>query len=294
MRNGGGRRIDALTPVALDGSPQLGGWKAGLALVFRRSGEGTVLAERRHDGPLVVQKPLYPEGRDICHAVIVHAPGGIAGGDELALDVRQGPASSVLLTTPAAGKWYKANGRESRQRLRFSLGPAARLEWLPQETVLYDEAAARMETVVELDAGAAFAGWEITCFGRRASGETFAHGSLRQSTRIVRDGRLLWNERAAFAAGDRLMRSPVGLGGRHVSGTMVVAAGTPPPEALEACRALMPRDGEGGVTALPDILAARYLGASAEHAKDYFESLRAVLRPWYAGRPAARPRLWAT
>jgi urease accessory protein len=269
-------------------------WEARLALIFHRAGARSVLAERRHAGPLVVQKTLYPEGPEICHAAIVHAPGGVAGGDTLSIDVALKPAARVLLTTPAATKWYKADGRESRQGTRFAVAAGAVLESLPQEAILYDAAEARIETTVTLADDSVFAGWEILCLGRRASGEIFASGGLRQTLTIHRSGRMIWNDRLALAAGDALMRSPVGLGGCHVFGAMVVAAGPTPPELLEACRGAAPLGGQAGVTALPQILSARYVGGSAEQARNYFESLREILRPWYADRAAQRPRLWAT
>ena len=269
------------------------GWQASLSLEFARSGVATRLTDRQHQGPLMVQKPLYPEGRETSHVVIVHAPGGIAGGDELAVDLRLHDNARALLTTPAAGKWYKADGREARLHSRFAVASGAVLEWLPQETIVFDAASAQIETEVTLAANAVFAGWEITCLGRRASGECFTAGRLVQHLRILRGDRLIWNERLALRAGDRLMQSPVGLNGRHVTGTMVVA-GRLPATLLDACRAIGARRGEVGVTALPDVFAARYVGHSAEHARGYFESLRTVLRPWYAGRPAVRPRVWDT
>jgi urease accessory protein len=268
-------------------------WKAELALVFRHLDHKTFVAERRHEGPLVVQKPLYPEGPAVCHSVLVHAPGGIAGGDALALDLRLERGARALITTPAATKWYKADGRAARQEARLSVAPGAVLEWLPLESILFDQADAVIGATVALSGDAVFAGWEIACLGRRASGESFRQGALRQSLEILRDGRLIWNDRLALMGGDRMLTSVAGLGGNHVAGSMAVAGpGAPSADLLEACRVLQPQSGEGRVTALPEIVSARYLGGSAEHAKNYFESIRRVLRPWYAALHAHRPRIW--
>lgn len=268
-------------------------WKAELALVFRHLDHKTFVAERRHQGPLVVQKPLYPEGPGVCHAVLIHAPGGIAGGDSLALDLSLERGARALITTPAATKWYKADGRAARQSATMIVGTGAVLEWLPLESILFDQADALIDAAVALEDDAVFAGWEIACLGRRASGEAFRQGALRQSMEILRGGRLIWNDRLALQGGDRMLASPAGLNGHHVAGSMAVAApGALPADLLQACRILAPQSGEGRVTALPEILSARYLGGSAEHAKNYFESIRQVLRPWYAALHAHRPRLW--
>jgi urease accessory protein len=279
------------TPLVKGSTP----WRAELSLRFARQQQRTVLVERAHNGPLVVQKSLYPEGERICHAVIVHPPGGIAGGDELQLRVAVDDGAHALLTTPGAGKWYKANGRAASQQLNFSVAPQALLEWLPQETILFDAARARMTARVQLSGDARYAGWEILCFGRRAAGEKFVEGALNQSTQILRDGVLIWNECAAFSAGDRVMTSPLGMDNASVSATFVIAAGATPPALLEECRAALPKEGNRfGVSALPEIFAARYLGDSAEQARDYFELLWAILRPWYAQVSMQRPRIWNT
>jgi urease accessory protein len=268
-------------------------WKAELSLVFRCVGERTVLAERRHEGPLVIQKALYPEGQGVCHAVLVHAPGGIAGGDTLTVNLSLEQDARALITTPAATKWYKADGRAAHQSGNFRVAKGAVLEWLPLEAIVFDQADARIGSHVTLADGAIFAGWEITCLGRRASGEVFRHGGLVQAMEINRDGRLIWNDRMALSGGDRMLASPVGLGGHHVTGAMVVAGpGLLPADLLATCREMIPLDGQGGLTALPEIVSARYLGGSAENAKIYFESIRRVLRPWYAALHAHRPRIW--
>jgi urease accessory protein len=277
------KAMDARTP-----------WQAELMLRFARKPDRTALIERRHFGPLVVQKPLYPEGPDVCHAIVIHPPGGIAGGDELSLMIGVDTGAHALVTTPAAGKWYKAGERLARQDGTFTIADGAVLEWLPQESIVFDAAQATMTWKVDLAGDAAFAAWEITCLGRRASGEVFARGKLRQANRIFRNDTQIWGDLVSLNGGDPLMASPVGLGGHPVFGTMIVAAGAVPPELLETCREIT-ADGAGyGVTALPEIFAARYLGNSAEDAKAYFSKLWAMLRPWYGKRPAHRPRLWDT
>ena len=271
---------------------QAGGWNAKLALSFRRRSDRTVLAERRHEGPLIVQKPHYPEGEGVCHAILVHAPGGIAGGDHLSLDLDVGHGSHALVTTPAATKWYKSGGRGARQDLAASIGDGAILEWLPQESIVFDSAEAGMVADIRLTGRAVYAGWEILCLGRRASGEQFRTGAIRQRMAIRRDDRLLWNESLCLAGGDRLLASPMAFKGRHVFGGMVVAGGAVSDALMDACRGVRADQGEGGVTLCGEVFSARYLGDSAAAAKDYFETLRAVLRPWYAGRAAERPRIW--
>ena len=273
----------------------LAGWQAELKLDFACRRDRTVLVKRVHHGPLVIQKVLYPESDAICHGVIVHPPGGVAGGDQLSLQVSMDEGARVLLTTPGAGKWYKSGGRNACQQLRFSLSADSCLEWLPQENILFDGADVHFAGDVVLEGNAAFAGWEILCFGRQASGERWQQGRLRQRLSIRRDGRLIWQEQANITPESRHMTSIAGLRGQVVSGSFVIAAAGVPREILETCRQVtMQTEAIYGVTALPEVFSARYLGQSSQEARNYFESLWQVLRPWYGERAAVRPRIWAT
>jgi urease accessory protein len=270
-------------------------WHARLALEYERRGERTALAARRHDGPLVVQKPLYPEGDAVCHSIIVHPPAGIVGGDQLEIDVRAGAGAHALLTTPGAGKWYRSAGAWAQQHNQFAVHEAACLEWLPQETIMFNGALARLTTEVKLDAGARYIGWEVLCLGRgNAQGERFERGQCHSSIAVIRGGRPLWIERGAIEAGGLLMRSAAGLNDRTVCGTMIAAADNEDEIDLNACRALTAKTGDTAVTRLPGMLIARYLGDSSEAAKQYFVSLWATVRPVVAGRAAVVPRIWNT
>lgn len=272
--------------------PVVGTWKANLQLGFTFREEKTILSTKRHDGPLVVQKPLYPEGPAVCHAIVVHPPGGIAGGDELALEVKAGKQAAVLLTTPGAAKWYRSSGPLARQSLGFEVDGT--VEWLPQETIVFDGARAELACEVDLAAGGRFLGWDIVCFGRTGSGERFARGSYRFAVRVRREGRLLWQERGIVEGGDRLLDSPAGLGGHPVFGTMFVCCPAVDEKIQAKARQEQPREGEGAVTLLPGILLARYLGDSSEAAKRYFVSVWGALRPAVCGRAAVEPRIWRT
>src|SRR5262245_54838820 len=114
-------------------------WKASLGLHYE-SIDGRTVARAASEGPLVVQKPLYPEGPQTCHSIVVHPPGGIAGGDELSLHVESGTDAGSLLTTPGAGKWYRSAGPWAKQKLQFDV--QGTLEWLPRETIVFDGALA--------------------------------------------------------------------------------------------------------------------------------------------------------
>jgi len=278
----------------LAGEPVDTGWRAELVLEFERREARTVLAARRHDGPLVVQKPLYPEGDGVCHVIVVHPPAGIAGGDELELAVTLRAGAQALLTTPGAGKWYRSAGPWASQRLHFEISPGACLEWLPQETIIFDGARAALESTVNLQGDAAYLGWEILCLGRTGSGERYTHGNCRLTTHVSRDGKPLWIERGRIDGGAEMLTSPAGLAGEPVSGTLVAALPESDAALLERCRETQPARGEGALTQLPGVLLARYLGASSEAARHWFSQLWTLLRPALAGREASPPRIWRT
>ena len=269
-------------------------WRARLALDFECRGERSVLAARRHDGPLVVQKPLYPEGDSVCHAIVVHPPAGIAGGDDLQVDVRAQPGAHVLLTTPGAGKWYRTAGPWARQRVAIDAAATARVEWLPQETILYEAARADIRWEARIAAETRLIAWDIICLGRTGSGEGFDRGELRLETRVTRDGKIAWLERGRVDPSSRMARSPAGLDAHSVLGTMIAAAPVIDSAWLASCREVAPRSGDAALTRLPGLLVARYRGDSSEAARLYFVELWKRLRAPVMGREAVEPRIWRT
>lgn len=267
-------------------------WHARLSLGFTDDRGTTRLTERSHVGPLRVQKPLYPEQPSVCHAIVVHPPGGVVGGDQLAINCGVGDSAHALVTTPGAAKWYRANGHVSRQDMTIHVGAGASLEWLPQETIFYKGADVALDTMVDLAADASFITSDILCFGRTASGESFDHGRVSQRVQVRRAGRLVWFEQGALIGGDGGFAGPLGLNGHTVCATLL-AVGRP---AGAACvQALREAASDHfGVTQMKSVLVARYIGDSSQDARRLMQRAWQVLRPALLERDAVTPRIWQT
>jgi urease accessory protein len=272
-------------------------WQASLSLRFADDHGTTRLVERRHSGPLRVQKALYPEGGAVCHAIIVHPPGGVVGGDQLALSAAVGEGARAFLTTPGAAKWYKANGKVSRQSVRLQAGAGASIEWMPQETIFFDDAHVELEQDITLAADASYIGCEIICMGRRASGESFRSGRVVQRTRIRHGARLLWWEQGALTPDG--VASPLGMDGYSVCATLL-AVGAPLPAGVlaqlrsEGGEAVAASGASFGATQMKGLLCVRHLGHDSEAAREIMLAAWRTLRPHLLGRAAFDPRSWRT
>jgi urease accessory protein len=271
------------------------GWEAELRLSFVRDGQRTVLHERSHRGPLRVQRPFYPEGDSVCHVYVLHPPGGLVGGDRTSLQVVAEAGAHALLTTPAASKLYRSGGPRSIQSQHLTVGSTACIEWLPLETIAFDGANAELNTQVDLESDGRFLGWEVLCLGRPAAQELFSRGELRPSIELTRAGKPLYVERGSYTGGSALLGAPWGLGAQPVVGTFLCAA-SGAAECIEAARriALPESPAIAAVSGWGELLLARYLGPSAEQAREFFTSLWVELRPTLLGVPAQMPRIWRT
>ena len=276
--------------------------QAWLSLAFADDQGTTRLLDRAHYGPLRVQKALYPEHPSICHAIIVHPPGGVVGGDQLTIKTSVGERAHAFLTTPGAAKWYQANGKLSQQQVRLQIADSATLEWLPQETIFFDQAEVALEHQVELQGDARYIGGEILCFGRTASGEAFNGGRISQQTSIRRDGKLLWFEQGVLNGGDEAMRSHLGLAACTVCATLIVAgkphsgtfSGSFVQQLREAANQLTSGQASVGVSQTKSVLVLRHLGHSSELARRWMMQAWQLIRPQLLGHEALIPRIWNT
>lgn len=277
--------------VATINAPQEG-WQANLHLRYKVKNNKTVLVENIHQGPLTVQRPLYPEG-DVCHTYILHPPGGVVGGDHLNLDLVVENNSSALITTPGATKFYRSNGLQATQTQNLAVNGGT-LEWFPQDTILHPGANGRMKTEVRLKNTSRFIGWEVTSLGLVTSGKKFTSGSLVSSLSVLLEDKPLFMDWLRIRS-EKDFYSSCGLRGFGVCGCFV-ATGVPA-SLLPELRELSPIPDDKkivGMTLLKDLLVARYLGFSTFEAREIFEQFWALLRPVLLNRQPCPPRIWAT
>ena len=279
------------------------GWHGHLQLDYRldRHGGGTrTTALDRHHGPLRVLRRLYPEGDAVCHHVLVHPPGGVVGGDVLALDATLAPGSHALITTPGATRFYRSAGPLAVQTVRATLADDARLEWLPLEAIAYPGCAALNQLRFELAPGAQMIGWDVLALGLPAAGQAFDSGHFTQHLALPG----VWLERGRISGDDHLLRnSALGLDGHSVLATLWLASGQGLGRvALEAlidsARALIdasPLAGSVGVSA-PDarLVVLRALAPQVEPAMRLLQTVWAAWRLQQWQLPACAPRVWRT
>jgi urease accessory protein len=278
----------------------LDSWHGKLDLVYAHRQDTTQLIHAHHQAPLKVQRPFYPEGKSVCHSVILHTAGGVVGGDKLSYNFQLQPNSQVLITTAAASKIYRSNGRLATQNIDIKIDAGATLEWLPQETIVFDGAIYRQDTRIDLAENAGFIGWEITRFGRSARGEKFLQGNWKSYTEVWQQGKPLWIDRQCLPGSEEVFYSPYALNGQPVVSTLVFVGQAVPPEIIEKARSYTCRDAINrvsthysfGVTRLEHGFLCRYRGSSTSEVRNWFTAVWQLLRQSLLGRSDCIPRVW--
>jgi urease accessory protein len=247
--------------------------------------------------PLRVLFPT-PAAGDPLLAVILTTSGGLVAGDRLNIGVSLAKGAAAHVTASAAEKIYRSLGPTTAICQSLSVGAGAALEFLPLETILFDRARLCRETDVDLAPGAAFLGGDILVFGRRARGEAFTRGFLREVWQVRRDGRLVWGD-ALHLEDDisGIIDDPACFDGAAAFATMILApAGQDPRGFLDSARKIQSGPAakllRAGVTAIGGLLIARWLAADAAALRRAYADLACHLRQAAMGLPPLMPRLW--
>lgn len=276
-------------------------WQASLDLGFSRKGERSLLSAQRHTGPLLVQRALYPEGPGICHMAVLHPPSGIAGGDEIDIDIHVAQDAHATLTTPGATRWYKANGQRARQTIRLTVEAQARLDWLPMENIFYEQADATNQVDIALEPGARAIGWESSQLGSILQSGHWQSGRVCSSTSLSVGDRLLWVEQGVVDATGDLRTSLAGLAGLPVHATLWCFGPTVDAASAESLSARMPwrEDLRAGMTVISydtvqSLHLVRCTGLHAEDVRHLLVEAWTVLRHDVLGVVGTPLRLWTT
>jgi urease accessory protein len=298
-------------PLGLPEKTEQSKWKAELSLGLAQTKRGSVLNACRHQGPLYVQKAFYPEGRDLAHLYLLHPPGGMVSGDDLRINVTMAQAARALITTPGAGRVYKARADKTlqTQHIQLRLASGSSLEWLPLENIIYPGAHTQLNTDIHLAENSRFIGWEISSFGLKASQQPFNHGQLAQRLQIFQAGRLKVREALSLNPEQHhFMHSRAGLANRSVNALLIAgpfsgenkvdellsALQTQCTELTKVKAANNPPPALAAVSLNGEFMQIRYLGDCSEQARLLFIRCWTLLRPALIQREACEPRIWAT
>ena len=265
-------------------------------LVLKRAPDGTTaIAGLFHAQPLRVLFP-YTERGDIFQAAIACVSGGLVGGDRLDIAVTLEDGAQACLIGQAAEKIYRSLGPDCEVETELRAGNGAWLEYLPQETILFDAARLRRRTQVFLGEASRFLGGSIVVFGRTAHSEKLRHGLLHDAWEVRRsDGRLKWKD-ALHMDGDfeALLANPATFGGASAYGSLIYAGGDAA-QYLTAVRETLPGSAtlRSGATSFRDLLIVRFLGSNTLELRGAFAAVWKHLRATAAGLPPVLPRLWS-
>lgn len=247
--------------------------------------DGVTRRGRLHEsGSLRVRFPS-PESNGLS-AVFVNTAGGIAGGDCFDIDIVAGEAARLTVTTAAAEKIYRSHGPISQVSIALRAETGAHLAWLPQETILFDQARVSRRINIDLADSASLLLCEIVVFGRAAMGERMLRGEFIDRWRLSRGGRLVFAETVRLGGdiGEKLRRPAVANGGVAIGTALIV----PGDEALVARirEAAATFGGEVGLSCWNGFAMARFCAQDASRLR---ADMMAVLG---VASGAALPRLW--
>lgn len=280
-------------------------WPAHLRLKYERTPRGVRLTEKSHRGPLYTQKLFYPEGLDLPHSYLLHPPGGMVSGDVLDIHITASEQAQVLLTTPGAGRMYRARNDRKRQQQNVHLfvEKNSSLEWLPMEAILYPNANASFDNQIHLAQSSKVIYWDVMSLGLPSNQQGFEQGEVNQNVRVFQQGRLALQERFVLNNTNRKrMNGLAGLRQFSIQGFMLAG----PFERDQADLVAQLREAAHqfisdkhvsipmGITQTGDFICIRCIADLSDKVREVFSQLWAIIRPALLNRDAVAPRIWST
>lgn len=261
---------------------------------FARRDGADRLTHLSHHDPLRVLFPAPARG-DIPLAALVNSSGGMVAGDRLDIAFSVGAGARGMALGAAAEKIYRSPAAACEIAVTLEAGAGAWLEWVPQETILFEGARFRRCNRVKLAADARLLAGEMLIFGRAAHGENLTTGAIEDRWELYRDDRLVWADILRME-GDltRPLQGRAGLAGARACATLIYA-GSDAADMLVVARDLLPQSDDGfrvAASVVNGVLVLRWLGFAPERLRVAYGAFWGALRARLAGLPAALPRLW--
>lgn len=260
----------------------------------RAQGEGRVIAKSR--GELSVLDTLYQQGcakirvpkshGNWLDAVLINSSGGLTGGDRLIWEAQAQPKTHLVVTTQACERVYRTVEGAAQITSKLAVDEGARLDWLPQETILYEGAALERSLEVDMAQDATFFGLEAVIIGREAHGEEALSARLKDNWRVRRGGVLLHAEASRLDENCLVARNNIALldGARAYATLCYVASDAM--RHIEPVKALLAKSKTAGASLIGDKLTVRALADSGYR-------LRKTIMPVVAQLAGAVPKLWS-
>lgn len=271
-------------------------WKGFLSFAFEFSAHRTVVKDKQHFGPLVVQRPYYQEF-DCPIVLVIHPPGGIAGGDELLIQVRSKSHSKGIVSTPAATKFYRSNQKIAKQTQHVTMESESELEWLPQETLFFDQSYAENTLTFDLlSQESKLMAWDIVGLGRPAREEGYQTGFLKQTLQVKVEGKLCFKDRLELTPDNQYLKEAPGLNAHSLLGTMILFADTKRlDEVMQVLREQAWFSQPGlGITSVNGLVVIRMVSRKLDAVKQVFYDIWTLSRPIVLNKQAVKPRIWNT
>ena len=254
----------------------------------------TRLKELYQSDPLRIFFPNTPD-QDILQAALVNVSGGLVGGDKISADIQLGKNTKAVIAAQSAEKVYRSSGEDTRMEIKIKVGPGSWLEFLPQETILFQGSRLRRQIDISIEGDGSLVAGEILIFGRRGYGEYFESGLIHESWEIERDGRLLWADTLHMEKNiASTINHPACFDGAVAMATVIYAGPNAKDNLLVIQNLLIATDSDvlSSVTCINGVMIIRWLGSNALDVRNDFGAFWCAFRSKIADLPEKLPRLW--
>lgn len=276
----------AASPVTVAHAAPLERARGEARITVRAARGGNRLGILRQSGSAKVRLPRVAEGAPL-EAILLNTAGGLTGGDRLTSDVALGESAAAIVSSQAAERAYRSSGGVARIDTRLTAAANSRLDWLPQETILFERSALARRLDAEIDGSATLLAAESIVLGREAMGETLHDVFFHDTWRIRRDGRLVFADNMRLDGDAAAVMSGKATGGAARAFATVVLVGPAADAKRDPAReALADTACEWGASAWNGMLVARLLAPGGQALRAGLTRLVETLRD------AAMPRVW--